>query len=193
VETPTRRGDESARTTSGDRFTPPSTRTANTRTTGSATTQEPTARVEPPPPVDEPARPHDTRPGLDQSTVNAFKSTSGTTGNSNPYAGTDSPMMQASVVRIKDTLETYSTAIKDQDLETLRSVREPLSPAESAQAQSSSPTLVHFTEVDVRTDGRTAAVRARRAVTVSGAVKSNAYVDIRLSRRPQGWVITDIR
>ena len=135
----------------------------------------------------------DARPGVDQATVNAFKSTSGSTGYSNPYAGSDSPMMQASVVRIKDTLETYSQAIKDQDLETLRSVREPLPAAESAQAQSASPTAVNFTEVEVHTDGKTAAVRARRAVSVGGAVKSNAYVDIRLSRRPQGWVITDIR
>jgi hypothetical protein len=180
-----------ARNVTGDRFTPPASN--GNRRTGSTTPAEPVAP--PTDPAPQPPRPsgRDTRPALDQETVNAFKSTSGSTGYSNPYAGSDSPMMQASVVRIKDTLETYSQAIKDQDLDTLRSVREPLSSAESAQAQSVSPTLVSFTEVDVHTDGKTAAVRARRAVSVGSAVKSNGYVDIRLSRRPQGWVITDIR
>ncbi len=102
-------------------------------------------------------------------------------------------MMAASIVRIKDTLESYSQAIEHQDLDTLRSVREPLTAAETAQAHSSSPTVVHFSDIDVRTDGRTAAVRARRVVSVSGSVKSNGVVDIRLTRRPAGWVITDIR
>ena len=101
--------------------------------------------------------------------------------------------MAASVVRIKDALETYSQAIEHQDLDTLRSVREPLTAAESAQAQSASPTVVHFSEVDVRTDGKTAEVRARRAISVGGASKANGYVAIHLSRRPVGWVITDIR
>jgi hypothetical protein len=183
--------DISARNTSGDRFTPPASN--GNRRTGSTTPVEPVAPPSDPTPEPPNTTGRDTRPGVDQATVNAFKSTSGTTGYSNPYAGSDSPMMQASVVRIKDTLETYSQAIKDQDLDTLRSVREPLPSAESAQAQSASPTLVNFTEVDVHTDGKTAAVRARRAVSVGGAVKSNGFVDIRLSRRPQGWVITDIR
>ncbi len=102
-------------------------------------------------------------------------------------------MMAASIVRIKDTLESYCQAIEHQDLDALRSVREPVTAAETAQAQSASPTIVHFSDVDVRTDGRTAAVRARRAVSVGSSVKSNAVVDIRLTRRPTGWVITEIR
>jgi hypothetical protein len=134
----------------------------------------------------------DTRAPLDQSTVDAFKGSRGSSAPSG-YGNIDSPMLQASVVRIKDALESYSQAIEHQDLDALRSVREPVSAAESAQAQSASPTVVHFSEVDVHTDGKTAAVRARRAISVGGASKSNGYVDIRLTRRPGGWVITDIR
>ncbi len=102
-------------------------------------------------------------------------------------------MLAASVARIKDTLESYSQAIEHQDLETLHSIRDPLPAAESAQAQSASPTVVRFSDVDVRTDGKQATARARRAVSVGGSVKSNAYVEIHLTRRPAGWVITEIR
>jgi hypothetical protein len=134
----------------------------------------------------------DTRAPLDQATVDAFK---GPRGSSAPggYGNIDSPMMQASVVRIKDTLDTYSQAIEHHDLDTLRTVREPLPAAESTQAQSATPTLVRFSEVDVRTDGKTATVVARRNITVGGANKFNGFVEIRLTRRPGGWVITDIR
>jgi hypothetical protein len=134
----------------------------------------------------------DTRAPLDQSTIDAFKGSHGSSAPSG-YGNIDSPMNAASVARIKDALDTYSQAIEHQDLDSLRSVREPLTAAESAQAQSASPTVVHFSEVDVRTDGKTASVRARRAITVGGAAKANGYVEIHLSRRPAGWVITDIR
>jgi hypothetical protein len=102
-------------------------------------------------------------------------------------------MIAASIVRIKDTLDAYCQSIEHHDLDTLRSVREPLTAAESAQAQSGTPTVVRFSDVEVHTDGRTAAVRARRAVSVGGSVKSNGVVDIRLTRRPTGWIIIDIR
>jgi hypothetical protein len=134
----------------------------------------------------------DTRAPLDQATVDAFKSPRGSSA-PNGYGNIDSPMMQASVVRIKDTLENYSQAIEHQDLDALRAVRDPVTSAESAQAQGSTPTLVRFTEVDVRTDGKTATVVARRTITVGGANKFNGFVELRLTRRPGGWVITDIR
>jgi serine/threonine protein kinase len=184
---------------SAEPVSPPSSRPEPPRRTGPATPPaEPVSPVRPDPPVDHGAdgprvSGHETRAPLDQSTVNAFKSTSGTQSNATAgYAGADSPMMAASIVRIKDTLDTYSQAIEHQDLDALHSVREPLSAAESAQAQSANPTVVRFSEVDVRTDGKQATARARRAISVGGAVKSNAYVEIRLSRRPAGWVITDI-
>jgi hypothetical protein len=148
----------------------------------------------PPPPSDDAPRVagRDTRAALDQSTVDAFKSSRGSSTPSG-YANTDSPMNAASVVRIKDTLDTYSKAMEHHDMETLRSVREPLTATETAQAQGTVPAIVRFSEVEVRTDGKTAAVVARRSITVGGASKFNGFVEIRLSRRPEGWVITDIR
>ena len=134
----------------------------------------------------------DTRAPLDQATVDAFKGSRGSSAPSG-YGNIDSPMMQASVVRIKDALESYSQAIEHQDLDALHSVREPITAAESAQAKSASPTVVRFTEVDVRTDGKTATVVARRTISVGGANKFNGFVELRLSRRPAGWVITDLR
>ena len=148
----------------------------------------------PPPPADDAPRvsSRDNRAPLDQSTVDAFKGSRGSSAPSG-YGNIDSPMMQASVVRIKDALESYSQAIEHQDLDALHSVREPISAAESAQVKSDKPTVVRFSEVDVHTDGKTATVVARRNITVGGANKFNGFVEIRLSRRPGGWVITDIR
>lgn len=148
----------------------------------------------PPPPADDAPRvaSRDNRAPLDQATVDAFKGSRGSSAPSG-YGNIDSPMMQASVVRIKDTLESYSQAIEHQDLDALKSVREPISAAESAQVKSDKPTIVHFSEVEVKTDGKTATVVARRNITVGGANKFNGFVEIRLSRRPGGWVITDIR
>jgi hypothetical protein len=134
----------------------------------------------------------DTRAPLDQATVNAFKS-SRSSSTPSGYGNIDSPMMAASVVRIKDTLETYSKAIEGHDLDTLRTVREPLTAAETTLTQGTAPAVVKFSEIDVRTDGKTAAVVARRSITVAGASKFNGFVEVRLSRRPEGWVITDIR
>jgi hypothetical protein len=148
----------------------------------------------PPPPADDAPRvaSRDTRAPLDQATVDAFKGPRGSSA-PNGYGNIDSPMMQASVVRIKDTLESYSQAIEHQDADALHSVREPISAAESEQVKSAKPTLVRFSEVEVKTDGKTATVVARRNITVGGANKFNGFVEIRLSRRPGGWVITDIR
>jgi serine/threonine protein kinase len=194
---PPRVVDASPRPTPGEPRTPAPPRTDGPRRSATPAEPLPPERgpAPPPPPADDTPRvaSHgDTRAPLDQATVDAFKGTRGSSAPSG-YGNIDSPLNAASVVRIKDTLESYSQAIEHQDLDALRAVRESLTAAESAQAQSASPTLVHFSEVDVRTDGKTAAVRARRAITVGGAAKANGYVEIRLARRPAGWVITDIR
>jgi hypothetical protein len=109
------------------------------------------------------------------------------------YGAADATLPAASIARIKDTLETYSDAIEKQDLDTLRSIRDPLAAAEAGLAQTANPTSVRFSDVDVHTDGRTATVRARRIVSVGGSQKSSSTVDIHLVRRPTGWVITEIR
>ncbi len=135
---------------------------------------------------------HDTRAPLNADTLSAFNRSSGSSSAPSLGYGGDVTNPAASVARIKDTLETYSEAIEKQDLDTLRSVRDPLAAAESGLAQTANPTSVRFSDVDVHTDGRTAAVRAKRIVSVGGAVKSSAVVDIQLVRRPSGWVITEI-
>jgi serine/threonine protein kinase len=135
----------------------------------------------------------DTRAPLDSESLSAFNRSSGSSVSPAAAYGAESPLLAASVARIKDTLESYSQAIEKQDLETLRSIRDPLPVAETGLAQTANPTSVRFSEVDVHTDGRTATVHARRAVSVGGSVKSSAFVDIHLLRRPTGWVITEIR
>ncbi len=135
---------------------------------------------------------HDTRAPLNADTLSAFNRSSGSSSAPSLGYGGDVTNPAASVARIKDTLETYSDAIEKQDLDTLRSVRDPLAAAEAGLAQTANPTSVRFSDVEVHTDGRTAAVRAKRIVSVGGAVKSSAVVDIQLVRRPSGWVITEI-
>jgi hypothetical protein len=153
------------------------------------------ARREPAPPVrgreePPPSTPADTR-SLDYGSLGAFRGGSRSTGAaSNVYS--DAPSTAAAVARITYTLDAYGDAIAARDLDALRDVRSPVTPAESTMLKEGRLT-VRFSNLDVSLDGNDARVRCRRAVVANGKTLSSGPADVRLTRRPDGWVITDIR
>ena len=52
---------------------------------------------------------------------------------------------------------------------------------------------MRFSNLDVSLDGNDARVRCRRALVTNGKTLSSGPADVRLTRRPEGWVITEIR
>ena len=151
-------------------------------------------RRDPPPTREEPSRepstPADTR-ALDYGSLSAFRGGSRGTGSaSNVYS--DSPSTAAAVARITYTLDAYGDAIAARDLDALRDVRSPVTPAEATMLKEGRLT-VRFSNLDVSLDGNDARVRCRRAVVANGKTLSSGPADVRLTRRPEGWVITDIR
>jgi hypothetical protein len=54
-------------------------------------------------------------------------------------------------------------------------------------------TTVRFSNLDVSLSGNDARVRCRRALVTNGKTVSSGPAEVRLTRRPDGWVITDIR
>jgi hypothetical protein len=161
------------------------------------------ARREPAPPVREepapaepsrepatPSTPADTR-SLDYGSLGAFRGGSRSTSSASSVYS-DSPSAAAAVARITYALEAYGDAIAARDLDALRDVRSPVTPAESAMLKEGRLT-VRFSNFDVSLNGNDARVRCRRAVVANGKTVSSGPADVRLTRRPEGWVITDIR
>jgi eukaryotic-like serine/threonine-protein kinase len=137
---------------------------------------------------DQGSRDTQTRTPFDSSSVSAFQSR----GSQSGTFYTDSPSTAAAVARITYTLEAYSNAIEKRDLDALRDVRNPVTPAESALVSGTPATTVRFTDLDINVDGTQGRVRCRRAITTGGK-RSTSQVEVHLTRRPSGWVITDIR
>ena len=89
------------------------------------------ARTAPPAePAREPSTPADTR-SLDYGSLSAFRGGSRSTGSASSVY-TDSPSTAAAVARITYTLDAYGDAIAARDLDALRDVRSPVTPAEAA-------------------------------------------------------------
>lgn len=137
-----------------------------------------------------PSTPADTR-SLDYGSLSAFRGGTRSTGSASDVY-TDSPSAAAAVARITYALEAYGDAIAARDLDALRDVRSPVTSAESAMLKEGRAT-VRFSNLDVSLDGNDARVRCRRAVVANGKTVSSGPADVRLTRRPEGWVITDIR
>jgi hypothetical protein len=169
----------------------------NTRRPASETPRETPPPVREEPAAVEPSRepatpstPADTR-SLDYGSLNAFRGGSRSTGSASSVY-TDSPSTAAAVARITYALEAYGEAIAARDLDALRDVRSPVTPAETTMLKEGRLT-VRFSNLDVSIDGGEARVRCRRAVVANGKTISSGPSDVRLTRRPEGWVITDIR
>jgi hypothetical protein len=178
--------------------TPPANRTPPTQPreseTPPSTTPPRDARQTPPreggvrdtPRVSEPT----TRGTFDEGSASAFRSSRSTS--STPYA--DSPSRAAAVARITYTLEAYSEAVEHRDLDALRDVRNPITQVETSLINASgAATTIRFSDVDVALDGTEAVVRCRRVLVSGGKTRSSGLVEVHLTRRPAGWVITDIR
>jgi serine/threonine protein kinase len=162
----------------------------NTRPEPAPPVREPTPPAEPAREPSTPSTPADTR-SLDYGSLSAFRGGSRSTGSaSNVY--TDSPSTAAAVARITYALEAYGDAIAARDLDALRDVRSPVTPAEATMLKEGRLT-VRFSNLDVSLDGNDARVRCRRAVVANGKTLSSGPSDVRLTRRPDGWVITEIR
>jgi eukaryotic-like serine/threonine-protein kinase len=162
----------------------------NTRKEPAPPVREPAPPTEPTREPSTPSTPADTR-SLDYGSLGAFRGGSRSTGSaSNVY--TDSPSTAAAVARITYALEAYGDAIAARDLDALRDVRSPVTPAEATMLKEGRLT-VRFSNLDVSLDGNDARVRCRRAVVANGKTLSSGPSDVRLTRRPDGWVITDIR
>lgn len=96
------------------------------------------------------------------------------------------------MARITYTLEAYSDAIAKRDLEALREVRSSVTPTEAAWVKDGT-TTVRFSNLDVSVEGTDAVVRCRRTIASDGKTRASGAVDVRLTRKPTGWIITDIR
>jgi hypothetical protein len=179
---------ESSRTSGRDTTAPEARR--EPREPAPPVREEPAA-VEPArEPAREPSTPADTR-SLDYGSLNAFRGGSRSTGSASDVYS-ESPSTAAAVARITYALDAYGEAIAARDLGALRDVRSPVTPAEAAMLKEGRLT-VRFSNLDVSINGSDARVRCQRAVVANGKTISSGPSDVRLTRRPEGWVITDIR
>jgi serine/threonine protein kinase len=183
-----------ARDTPRDTTPPRTTQTPpdNARVTPTPREPAPPVREDAPPaePAREPSTPADTR-ALDYGSLSAFRGGSRSTGSASSVY-TDSPSTAAAVARITYTLDAYGDAIAERDLAALRDVRSPVTPAEAALLKEGR-TTVRFSNLDVSLSGNDARVRCRRALVTNGKTVSSGPAEVRLTRKPEGWVITDIR
>jgi hypothetical protein len=178
---------EAPRDTSSTRTPPPA---EDTRREPAPPVREQSPATEPAREPSSPSTPADTR-SLDYGSLNAFRGGSRSTGSASSVYS-ESPSTAAAVARITYALEAYGEAIAARDLDALRDVRSPVTPAETAMLKEGRLT-VRFSNLDVSIDGSDARVRCRRAVVANGKTISSGPSDVRLTRRPEGWVITDIR
>jgi hypothetical protein len=147
--------------------------------------REPSAR-EP-----EASSPPDRRQPLDAGSLAAFQRGS-RSGSSSGAFYADAPTTAAAVARITYTLEAYSDAIAKRDIEALREVRSNVTPTEAAWVKDGT-TTVRFSNVDVSVEGTEAVARCRRTIASDGKTRASGSVEVRLTRKPTGWVITEIR
>jgi tRNA A-37 threonylcarbamoyl transferase component Bud32 len=129
------------------------------------------------------------RPGVSGETVDAFRGrTSG--------QGGDPAARLAAVNRINYVLEQYVRALVNGDAETIRDYRASLSPEESALMRARQ-LKVRLEELRVEVDGSEAVARCRRRLegtSATGArIQEDGPVTFHLTRRPSGWVITDVK
>ena len=129
------------------------------------------------------------RPGVTGETVDAFKGrTSG--------QGGDPAARLAAVNRINYVLEQYVRALVNGDAETIGNYRASLSSEESALMRARQ-LKVRLDELRVEVDGTEAVARCRRRLEGTSAtgtrIQEDGQVTFHLTRKPAGWVITDVK
>jgi eukaryotic-like serine/threonine-protein kinase len=129
------------------------------------------------------------RPGLSQDTVDAFKGQS--TGQ-----GDESAANLAASTRVTYVLERYVQVLVNGDADAIREFR-PSPSSEELELLRARQLKVRLDDVRVQVNGSDAVARCRRKVegtSASGArIELDAAVTFLLTRRPAGWVITDVR
>jgi eukaryotic-like serine/threonine-protein kinase len=132
---------------------------------------------------------------LTEDTVATFSSQRSASG-SGSYGAPQGGATVAAINRITYVLEQYAGALTRRDAEAVREYRPSLSSAES-QLLSAQRVSVRLENVNVQVDGTSATARCRRVVEAvldgGNPLKEQATVTFSLTRRPSGWVITDIR
>lgn len=129
------------------------------------------------------------RPGVSGESLDAFKGrTSG--------QGGDAAARLAAVNRINYVLEQYVRALVNGDADAIREFRPTLSSEESALMRARQ-LKVRLEEVRVDVDGTEAVARCRRRLegtsATGGRIQEDGPVTFHLTRKPAGWVITDVR
>lgn len=128
------------------------------------------------------------RPGLSGDTVDAFKGR--TSGADNSVA------TLAAVNRINYVLEQYVRALVNADADAIKEYRPSLSSEESALMRARQ-LKVRLEDLRVQVDGTDAVARCRRRLEGTSAtgsrIQEDGAVTFILTRRPAGWVITDVK
>jgi serine/threonine-protein kinase len=132
------------------------------------------------------------RSGLTQDTIDTLSGRQ----SGPPADASQSPSTLAATSRITYVLEQYIQALVNADPDAIREYRAALSPAESALMRARQ-LKVRLENVHVEVNGTEATARCRRKVEGTSATGSPIQEDrpivFRLTRRPSGWVITDVR
>ena len=132
------------------------------------------------------------RPGLAQDTVDTLAGRQ----SGQAYDGNQAVSTLAAIKRINYVLEQYVQALVNADADAVREYRTALSPEESLLMRTRQ-LKVRLEDVRVEVNGTEATARCRRKIEgtspTGSPIREDTATVFRLTRRPSGWVITDIR